>query len=96
MLVDLDDCWCDTAKHSARRCVVVALEQDLAKYARRRSRNLHRDFVGLELDQRIVELDPVADLFQPGADDGLGAFLLRGNDDVDHGLNIPPTRRSSP
>ena len=69
-------------------------EQYLAQHAGGGRRHLHRHLVGLELDQRIVLLDPVADLPEPGADHRLGALLLRGDEDVDH-VRTPPIRRSS-
>jgi hypothetical protein len=43
------------------------------------------DLVGLQLDQRIVLGDRLADPLEPGADDRLGALLLVGDADLDHG-----------
>ena len=59
---------------------------------RRRRRHLLRHLVGLELDQRVVLGDRVADLLQPGADDRLGAFLLVGDADFDQSEPHQPRR----
>jgi hypothetical protein len=58
-------------------------EHDLGEDPRRGRRNLLGDLVGLEFDERLVLEHEVADLPQPGADDGLGAFLFVGNPDFD-------------
>jgi hypothetical protein len=73
----------DPAEHGARRGFGVAVQQDFAQYAGGWRGHFDGDLVGLELDQRVVDLDPVSDRLQPGADDRLGAFLLGGNEDID-------------
>ena len=62
----------------------IRIQHDLAQHPRRRRRHFLRHLVGLQLDQRIVDRDRLADLLEPGADDRLGAFLLVGNADLDH------------
>jgi hypothetical protein len=93
---------CDPAEHGARHGFIIRVEQDFPQHSRRRGGHFHGDLVGFQLDQRVVLLDPVAYLFEPGADDRLGAFLLGRDEDVDHDLTViarivktPPALRSS-
>ena len=71
----------------------IGIEHDLRQHPRGRRRHFLGHLVGLELDQRIVDRDRVADLLEPRADDRLGAFLLVGNADLDH-VRTPPAGRS--
>ena len=77
----------DPRQQRSRVCLGVRLQQDFRKNARARRRHLLRNLVGLQLDQRIVLGNRVADLFQPGTDDRLGALLLVGNADFDQAQN---------
>ncbi len=61
----------------------IRIEHDLRKHACRRGRHFLRHLVGLELDQRIVLGNRVADRLEPRAHHRLGAFLLVGNADFD-------------
>ena len=65
-------------QHRPRHRLGVSIEHNLRQHSRDRRRHFLRHLVGFELDQRIVDRDRVADLFQPRADDRLGAFLLVG------------------
>jgi hypothetical protein len=85
----------DPPKHRARLRLGIRVEQNLGQHAGCGRSDLLRDLVGLDLDQRIVLGDSIADSLQPGANDGLRAFLLIWNDNVDH-VRTPPAGRSQP
>src|SRR3546814_96574 len=88
----------DATKYSAGQSLGVRFKHDLLEHARRGSGHFDRDLVGLQLDERIVYLDPIPDGLQPGADDRLGAFLFPGNNDVDHDeiLLVNPAKAGVP
>lgn len=97
----LGSCFCrstfpiDPPEYRARLGFRVSIEQYLRQHPGGRRSDLLRDLIGLDFDERIVFGDRIADVFQPGANDRLRAFLLIWNDDVDH-VRTPPTGRSQP
>ena len=62
---------------------LVLLDEDLLQHAGERRRDLGVDLVGRDLEQRLVDVDRVADLLQPAGDGALGDALAEfGQDDV--------------
>ena len=82
----------DPSQQRPRHRLGIGIEHDLAQHPRRGRGHFLRHLVGLELDQRIVDRDHIADALEPRAHDRLGPFLLVGNANLDAHQN--PTSRS--
>src|SRR5439155_803587 len=64
--------------------LLLLVFDDLAQHARAGGGDFDRDLVGLDLDERLVLGDPLADLLEPAQDLRARAFgLLRGSPDLD-------------
>ena len=62
----------DSGQRGSDRHGVALGDQDLVQHARRRGRDLGVDLVGRDLQQRLVDLDVVADRLQPTRHGALG------------------------
>ena len=78
--------FADPGQRGADRHGLAGLHQDLQQHPVVRAGDLRIHLVGRHLEQRVVELDGVAGLLQPGADGALGDGLaqLRHGDVVHH------------
>src|SRR6185437_3794001 len=75
----------DLSEQRADRDRLAVLGGDLAERAGGRRRDLDRDLVGLELDQRFIDRHGIAGLLEPAADGGLGHGLAeRRNTNFSH------------
>jgi hypothetical protein len=59
---------------------LAVLGEDLAQRAGDRRGHFDRDLVGFQFDQRLVDLDGVARLLEPGADGGFADGFAKGRD----------------
>ncbi len=79
----------DLAEHRADGDGLAVLGGDLAEHAGGRRRHLDCHFVGLELDQRLVDRDRIARLLEPFADGRLGhRFPERRHANFSHGIPL--------
>ncbi len=89
-------CGAQARKHRARLDVDALGRHDLGQHAVGRRRDLDRDLVGLDLDQRLVQLRRLADGFQPALDLRPGALDLVGRQhDVDEVAHRSDTRNAA-
>jgi hypothetical protein len=70
----------DRAEDRADLDLGALLDRDLRQAAAGRGVELERDLVGLQLDDRLVRLDLLADLLEPFGDRGLGDRFAEGRD----------------
>ena len=68
----------DDARSAPTSTVSSSLDEDLLQHAGDRRRDLGVDLVGRDLEQRLVDLDVVADLLEPAGDGALGDALAEG------------------
>ena len=74
----------DAAEQLTGGDLLLLVFDDLAQHARAGRGDFDRDFVGLDLDERLVLGDALADLLEPAQDLRARAFgLLRGSPDLD-------------
>ncbi|MCR6645182.1 MAG: hypothetical protein NVV62_12125 [Terricaulis sp.] len=62
--------------------LIAFAKSDLRKHAIGGRGDFNRDFIGLQLEDRLIGLHCIADVLEPSAHHRFGAFLLHRHQDV--------------